>query len=107
MDSDPNAAPGGTGEGQNQEKPDQQEFITLDQAQKIANEAEEKAFKRAQGLITKTTGKVRGRLEALEQQWKMQEEAGKPVPPEVKERMTNKVIAEEYTGGESPPQDAI
>jgi len=78
-----------------------QPFITREEAQRLAEEAEEKAFRRAQGLIDKSAStlqkKVRGELEALERTLTAQRKAGMEITPAQEEKLRQQVIQEAFT----------
>ncbi len=99
--------------GQEPSSAPQPKFITLEEAQKLANqaalEAEERAFRRAQGLVSKAdnriTEKVQAKLNALTETINMQKSAGIEITPMQEAALRNKVIADAYSQ-EPPPTNA-
>lgn len=73
-------------------QPAQPEYITRQEAARLAAEAADTAFRRAQSLFDKGNEKVRQRLGELESAWDMQAQAGAPVPEEVKMRLRQQVL---------------
>lgn len=85
--SDQNEAPATQeGEGEAQEGEGQREFLTREEAQKLAKDAEETAFRRAQSYFDKAQGSVREKLNALEDAWKIQEAAGITIDEETRSK---------------------
>jgi hypothetical protein len=70
-------------EGANAAQP---QYITRDEAARMAKEAAEEAFRRAQGLMDRGNQKVRERIAQLENSWAIQAQAGAPVSEDVKEK---------------------
>jgi|GEM_PF-3973052 hypothetical protein len=97
--------------GQEPSSAPQPKFITLEEAQKLANQAaldaEERAFRRAQGLVSKAdnriTAKVQQDLAALQQMITLQKSAGIEVTPQQEAQLRNQIIANAYSQGEQPP----
>jgi hypothetical protein len=85
------------------------EYITREEAQRMAQEASEAAFRKAQGLIDKgnagTLKQVQGKLKALEDMFKLQEKVGMTVTPEQKDKMKNDVLMQAFT--ETPESTPI
>lgn len=73
-------------------------------------DAEEKAFRRAQGLVEKTNSgvlkKVQENMAALEKSFKLQADAGFPVAPEQAERLKAQVLQQAFTEPEPAPPPA-
>lgn len=97
--------------GQEPSSAPQPKFITLEEAQKLANQAaldaEERAFRRAQGLVSKAdnriTEKVKQDLAALQSMITLQKSAGIEVTPMQEAQLRNQIIANAYSQGELPP----
>jgi len=97
--------------GQEPSSASQPKFITLEEAQKLANQAaldaEERAFRRAQGLVSKAdnriTEKVKQDLAALQSMITLQKSAGIEVSPQQEAQLRNQIIANAYSQGEQPP----
>ena len=95
--------------GQQQEASiDPTQFLTKDEFEKRAKDIEEAAFKRAQGLYTKGSEKIRQRVADLEATWQAMEAGGQSVPEAVKNRQRSAVIdqvrSEEMGTPEGTPQ---
>jgi len=76
-------------------KPTQSEYISRDEAQQLADQAAEKAFKRSQALITKSNERIRAEVTRLET---LQTKAGlPPLTPEQREKITDQVREEVLT----------
>ena len=96
--------------GQEPSSAPQPKFITLEQAQALANQAaldaEERAFRRAQGLVSKAdnriTEKVKQDLAALQGMITLQKSAGIEVTPMQEAQLRNQIIANAYSQGEPP-----
>lgn len=96
--------------GQEPSSAPQPKFITLEEAQKLANQAaldaEERAFRRAQGLVSKAdnriTQKVQQDLAALQSMITLQKSAGIEVTPQQEAQLRNQIIANAYSQGEQP-----
>jgi hypothetical protein len=84
------------GQSQTQAPAPQPKYITLEEAQRIAKESADEAFRRAQGLYDKGQQKVKEELTRLDNLLKMQAEAGTPVPPATADAMRQRVIADAF-----------
>lgn len=92
------------------------QYLTKDEARKLkeeaVKEAEERAFRRAQGYYESEQTRVRERLNGLEQVWKMQEAAGVQLTDEQKNQIKQRTIQEAMTEqpstvpGTPPPAQA-
>lgn len=78
----------------------QPQYVTLEQAQAMAKQAEEAAFRRAQGLIDTRANRidesVRQRLEQLTSTLDLQRAAGIQITPEQQRALEAQVMAEEF-----------
>lgn len=78
----------------------QPQYVTLEQAQAMAKQAEETAFRRAQGLIDTRANRidesVRQRLEQLASTLDLQRAAGIQITPEQQRALEAQVMAEEF-----------
>lgn len=115
---DPKQATGGNGEGQSPlditdvGQPVQPQYITRDEAQRMAEEAAETAFRRAQGLVDKRDARIRQVLESVETALNLQAQAGIVLTPEQKEQVkqhaVNSALQADYANAnssEDPAQD--
>lgn len=99
--------------GQETSSAPQPKFITMEEAQRLAEQAalnaEERAFRRAQGLVSKAdnriTEKVKQDLAALQNMITLQKSAGIEVSPQQEAQLRNQIIANAYSQGEQPPQN--
>lgn len=81
-----------------------EQYVTRQQAQELAQQAAEEAYRKAQALIDKgasrLTKQVQERLASLENSWKLQADMGAPVAPETQERLRQRVIQDAFTAQE-------
>jgi len=88
----------------------QPQYVTLDEAQRIATDAAEEAFRRAQSLYSKGQAgfekKVQADLRNLEKALELQKKAGVTVTPEQENHMRQQVINQAFMDGDQPTQPA-
>lgn len=105
--SDQSTTTGGAGAGQlppdinSVGQPVQPQYITYEQAQRMAQEAAETAFRRAQGLIDKREQRVQDTLSSLQNALKLQRASGIEITPEQEKALQDKAILEAW---KSPAQ---
>lgn len=67
------------------------QYVTLDEARRIASDAAEEAFRKAQGLVDKSTRRLssqaKQQVESLRSQIQRQRDLGVPVTPEQEEKL--------------------
>ncbi len=84
----------------------QPQYITLEQAKKLADDAAEAAFRRAQGLVTKTNqgleNKIRADIQAIEQTVAMQRASGIQITPEQEATLKQNAVLNAYKA--APPE---
>ncbi len=114
--SDPPSSTGNSETGQTQVNPPagqdassatQPSYITLEAAEKLAREAEERAYWRAEKLVRsadkRISGKVQADLAALEKMINVQKSAGIEITPMQEAQLRNKVISDAYSQADPPP----
>jgi hypothetical protein len=98
-----------------------QQFVTVEEAKRLAEAAAEQAFRRAQGLVDKASQanqlKVREALSKVDDVLKMQRDSGIQITPEQEAALRSRVMEKAYTtdgdkplsqAGETlPDQDAV
>lgn len=108
-------APTAPGQGAANVPPEQKgavqpQYLTLEEARRMAEEAEEKAFRRAQGLIEKTNAgvvkKVQSDLKNLEQSIALQKKAGIEITADQEEKLKQQVFQRAFTEVEESPAPA-
>lgn len=108
-------APTAPGQGAANVPPEQKgavqpQYLTLEEARRMAEEAEEKAFRRAQGLIEKTNAgvvkKVQNNLKNLEQSIALQKKIGVEVTPEQEDKLRTQIFQQAFTEVEESPAPA-
>jgi hypothetical protein len=86
----------------------QPQFVTLEQAQKLAKDAADEAFKRAQSLYSKGQAgfekKIQADLKNLEKALELQKKAGVVVTPEQENHLRQQVINQAFMADDQPPQ---
>jgi tetratricopeptide (TPR) repeat protein len=89
----------------------QPQYVTLEQAQAIAADAAEEAFRRAQSLYSKGQAgfekKVQADLKNLEKALEYQKKAGVTITPEQESNMRQQVINQAFMDTEQPTQPQL
>lgn len=108
--------PGAASQEQQQGNETQQpKYVTVEEAQRLADEAANKVLRQAQSFFdqnsNKFTKEVRGRLDSLESAWKIQEAAGVTITDEQKKQIRQQVITDAATapeqGQQQPPPTQV
>lgn len=86
---------------------DQPKYVTLEEAQRLANEAAEAAFRRSQGLYEKGRqgfeARVQAELANFEKVLDLQKKAGMAFTPEQETALRQQAINQAFIGGEQNP----
>ncbi len=89
--------------------PAQPQYLTRDEAEAMAKAAEEAAFRRAQGLIEKSSSRVLKQvqtdLKALETSLALQRKAGIEVTPEMEDRLKQQVMQKAFQ--DAPVEEVV
>lgn len=83
----------------------QPQYVTREEAQRLAQEAAEQAFRRAQGLNDKQAAKINGRIDELLTSYKAV--TGQEPTPEIRERARQEAEKQAQQPGDPGPDDLI